>query len=52
MFLMRSIIKSFYDLNDQKNFGLNVWNNRVTYLIEDKSDSLICFMQFIEKFNH
>ena len=44
---MRTLAKSIYDLTDQKNFGMDVWNNRITFLIEEKSDSLICFMEFI-----
>lgn len=45
-FMMRTIAKSIYDLTDQKNFGMDVWNERVTFLIEEKSDSLICFVEF------
>lgn len=48
--MMRTLSKSVYDLTDQKNIGLDVWNNRITYLIQEKSDSLICFMEFVEKF--
>jgi hypothetical protein len=49
-FLMRTLAKSIFDLTDQKNLGLDVWNDRITFLIEENSDSLICFMEFIEKF--
>jgi hypothetical protein len=48
--MVRTLAKSIYDLTDQKNFGMDVWNDRVTFLIEEKSDSLICFIEFIEKF--
>lgn len=41
---MRTLAKSIFDLTDQKNIGMDVWNDRVTYIIEEKSDSLICFM--------
>ena len=48
--MMRTIAKSIYDLTDHKNFGMDIWNERVTFLIEEKSDSLICFVEFFQKF--
>lgn len=33
-FLMRTLAKSIYDLTDQKNLGMDVWNDRITFLIE------------------
>ena len=47
---MNSLAETVFDLTDKKNFGFNVWNQKVTYLIEEKTNGLIIFLQFVTKF--
>ena len=39
-FYLRTIAKSFYDLTDKKNIGIDAINERITDLIEQKKEGL------------
>jgi hypothetical protein len=43
-FYIRTISKSLYDLTDKKNIGLDIFNERMTELINDKIEELSNFI--------